>query len=908
MRILLNKNRSKTSTNVSNSIPINLVGKDGILPNDHLETSINEVDVYNEERNNSNLIRLTCAINPICSNVLFNNITEIVINEGSETCESLNYKSLTNIKEGGNKLLHKNKSMFDKAIKGIRDTQLSNEANGFDYHCGVDIFNNHILRSNTFKTVCKLSGNATSDVFNTISDTMRGYDGKQIMGYKDNYVGSETADITLHLYLADDILSYKECVSEKLTENNGWFGFINSGKFVTYDDSKNDGLIEPFDIYKPINNRKSCDFIDMYPSRDLFYFTPKYNKHRHRIEKNWNYCITYPSSSTTDMQFIRQSTNSLKACMFDDTLQNSVGTSGLKIYSVSMHGLSKGDIVNIYVNDDIVIRNANVVDVENEYIFSVYDNGITLSKKWKELTTEELRKQKFSFEGNEYTISGVKYKYVVINGNKCPILPTNKINLDTNVLDVSYKRVVDGNEVDYYVRIFSKLPNWKYANVKPNEYEIYKENSTILAENQTHDREFENHISKLAFSKNIYNDDVSEVVFTDNIDISYLKDNLGRPLTSIYFTIFKNNKGYKKWYGINGETISTKHEEIEYSHCFGKLNCAFRLSKESLFDETYTNSIMLNKLTNKKGFLKLDEKQDDKDEDDEINYYTDINFYGDLCCYSYNTLDEFVIQPIEFRFNTAQRELGDGDSSYNGIFNKLIYDEIKSDDYDNLAGTYTGFETIEKEIENANQRKEGYVYNPHNLIQIKTFSDNITQSRPLYYTIKDCNLTSKTIYTTEKHWFDLNDKFVLRVKKIDGSKQEFIYCEIDSVINQRKFVFRCVRGDLSDFSKEDVLTNGKVIKCAENVPNYATFTTEGSCQYIWREVIQNGFDTEGKVETYPFANGALYVNRNINLFVRRQDPNEEGMLVTNEFPFDNTSKLLDTTKENNYYQEEDIEC
>ena len=48
---------------------------------------------------------------------------------------------------------------------------------------------------------------------------------------------------------------------------------------------------------------------------------------------------------------------------------------------------------------------------------------------------------------------------------------------------------------------------------------------------------------KLAFAKNIYSDNLSQVVFTDDIKIKLLKDNLGRPLSDIYLTVLKNNAG-----------------------------------------------------------------------------------------------------------------------------------------------------------------------------------------------------------------------------------------------------------------------------------------------------------------------------------------------------------------------------
>ena len=178
------------------------------------------MDVYNNERQNCNTIRLTVCVNPICSNVLFNNITEVVRNEGTDNVECLNFNdnlTFTNLK-------FKNDSSFKeekRALNSIRDTQLNNNSNGFVYHCGIDIFNNHYLRSKTFKTVCPSEANVIGDdpinqPFNTIADLMRSYEKKQIKGYSDSGIASETPDLNLHLYLADEITPYKDTINEKI--------------------------------------------------------------------------------------------------------------------------------------------------------------------------------------------------------------------------------------------------------------------------------------------------------------------------------------------------------------------------------------------------------------------------------------------------------------------------------------------------------------------------------------------------------------------------------------------------------------------------------------------------------------------------------------------------------------------
>ena len=158
LQILLEKNKSKESVNINNSLAIQLNGSKRMLPCDPMETTISEIDVYNNERENCNKIRLTVQINPICTNVLFNNLTEIVKNEGTDNTIWVNYgenysEDLSKL-VSGNSIFFKSAADFNKgvsdtlnAVNAIRDTQLSSEENGYKYHCGLDIFNNHLIFS-----------------------------------------------------------------------------------------------------------------------------------------------------------------------------------------------------------------------------------------------------------------------------------------------------------------------------------------------------------------------------------------------------------------------------------------------------------------------------------------------------------------------------------------------------------------------------------------------------------------------------------------------------------------------------------------------------------------------------------------------------------------------------------------
>ena len=475
-KILLNKSKSKVSTNNNNSLAVQLKGSKRILPCDPMEASISEIDVYNKERKHCEKIRLTVQVNPICSNVLFNNITEIVKNEGSENVLWLNHgkdcnADLTDLINNG-KIFFKRVNDFNDGtsngnsafVNAIRDTQLSSVANGYEYKCGIDIFNNHYLRSKTFKTVCPSP--TTKSEFNTIYDEMRNYNGGNVMDYKDKDKASENRDLKLHLYTTEEVLSYKETVTEKLIENNGWFGFTNVGKLKVYDDKNG----KDYDWFKVINNRKPCDFIDMYPDRELFFFDPKYNSYRQRVEKNWHYCITYPSSSTTDVSFIKNFSNGttgLKIMVFDDTVKHKNGTNAILITSVSYHGLSKNNTINIYKNDECFIKNAKVIEVVDNYTFYVFAEGAKISQKWVELP--ENVEDEFTVNGVTYTVSSDR-KTIKNGGNTYYTLNYKKANVDETAQDISFRRIIDNNETSYYVRIFSKLPNWKFAKKKPTEF------------------------------------------------------------------------------------------------------------------------------------------------------------------------------------------------------------------------------------------------------------------------------------------------------------------------------------------------------------------------------------------------------------------------------------------------------
>ena len=123
-----------------------------------------------KEKKNSFKYRLSFDINPYCTNVLFNNLSEITYKEGSNECiaisggtkhstENGEYSGGTNIKSLNSlNTYHKSKGRGGKITlcreEMIRDTSYSHpEVGPFVYHCGYDIFNNHMLRKKEFGVI-----------------------------------------------------------------------------------------------------------------------------------------------------------------------------------------------------------------------------------------------------------------------------------------------------------------------------------------------------------------------------------------------------------------------------------------------------------------------------------------------------------------------------------------------------------------------------------------------------------------------------------------------------------------------------------------------------------------------------------------------------------------------------------
>ena len=971
-KVFLQSHISKQSSNTSNGVNVQLKGKRKLLPTTDMSESVSQYEQYLEERGKCNKIRLTCQVNPICSNVLYNSVTEIVRNEGSDDVEVLNYGNealskgtiKTENTSGKNKkvdfwsspywngdaltILNGNAKDYHPT-NAIRDTQLSSPSNGFVYHCGKDIFNNHLIRSNTFKTICKRQG-GNEDTFNTIADKMRDVKGNEVVETLyfpvDAPIDGHKKDVTMHVYRYDDILTYADSVKNRLVQKyDGWVGFYNRSKIKSYNDFKKGEIM---DIDRPIMYKNGGDFIEMYPDRSLYSFVPKFNKSRKRVEKNWEYCITYPSSSTTDGfdSIINKSNGALKAIYFDENSKGDNGGSQLVIYGISKHGLIVGDFVSVYKTlrngtDERVVESAEVSAVVDDYIFVLKGNSTAISNLWHDVSQDELSNGKITVDGVEYSLASNKKYFTDADNKKYYLVNGKYVNLDLDSQHISYKKVVNGIECNYYVRIFSKVPNFKNASaVTSSEYDIYKDDSKLIKEYQGSDYDFESHVSRLAFAKNIYGDEIGEVVFTDDIDISNLKDNLGRPLSTLYITFLKSNGGYKEWYGF-GTNRDPSSDKVTYSHCFGALTCGYETSDESIYNNEISSINKINNIDdgpNGSAALGVDVSYINKDcrksqsngtensyfNKTEVAYGVDKNFYGDLCFYDEYNATEVSIQPMMYRFNTAQRESILSSSS--DKFNGYNYDDIVYDDYD-ISNTFT---VKTSQVSGTNSRKEGYYYKPHYPIEIKMFG-KLNSVSPDFLKIRSIKKENGvySIVTSSYHYLGVGDKamiydstqekyYTLVTVKNNNSNYKKFYCKVYSEDGKtlEKLTFMDGDGKSHDLlnTNDDVarglyMSDFKLFKVDNlEIPSYAKILKDGTCRYVWRDIINNGFNpTVSSVEEYPFTNGAFYINKRIDIYVRRQDPyNMYGLYNDDDISGDESK--TEVIVDDSYVKSDDIKC
>lgn len=208
-------------------------------------------------------------------------------------------------------------------------------------------------------------------------------------------------------------------------------------------------------------------------------------------------------------------------------------------------------------------------------------------------------------------------------------------------------KVYNGINSSYYFRKFKKIKTRSTAEVETDDYEIYK----------------------LSFSETIFTDDITQFIFNEDIDVSGMVDNLGRPLSELYLSVIKTDSN-----GI----FTNVSSGIEVAH-IAELN-----SSDSI--PSLNNIPTIQRMHNAIG-VGIPITSNPLEGNVLIS---DTDFYGDVVEYNTTTIQEVVLADVSHRFNTINRE-----TTTNSI----------------VSGP----------------RPEGYFYKAHHLMRIRDFSSYIEE-------------------------------------------------------------------------------------------------------------------------------------------------------------------------------------
>lgn len=238
---------------------------------------------------------------------------------------------------------------------------------------------------------------------------------------------------------------------------------------------------------------------------------------------------------------------------------------------------------------------------------------------------------------NEYLV----YKVGLSDGSKKDNYFVVDINQTISLSPLTtLRRVVNGKKSTYYFRVFKKIKTSSSMVIEPDDYEIFQ----------------------MGFSNNIFSDNIIQVNFNEDIDTTDLIDNLKRPLTEIFITMIKKS-----------------------DNMFSSIKSGFNLN---LIDEINSNIPDVRRITNNisSNFSFLE---------NDININQDL-FYGDLVEFNDYELNEIILNEVNHRFNTNNRDNG-------------------------------GFLNTDGGVINLGKRYEGYFYKPHHSIKIREISEYIEQ-------------------------------------------------------------------------------------------------------------------------------------------------------------------------------------
>ena len=230
-----------------------------------------------------------------------------------------------------------------------------------------------------------------------------------------------------------------------------------------------------------------------------------------------------------------------------------------------------------------------------------------------------------------------------------------------------------------------------------------------------------------------------------------------------------------------------------------------------------------------------------------------------------------------YRFNTKQREM------YSKEFDELIIDSISSDDYDQILNNDNTYEenpyNVNESVYNTRSKDgktvtfpinifpEGYYYQAHYPIHIREYSDTVKQGQDtrIAFTVHESNGDKHILQLADSYNMHLMDYLVL-YRKNDNSKRYGIIIKIDGLAFTVK----------AKLDEGETMNDYLVYHEESDKPEFALNFDDGSGRYYYRELKSDAdISTDSDLYDSMFTNGVHYMYKDINFYLRRQDPTGE---------------------------------
>lgn len=303
----------------------------------------------------------------------------------------------------------------------------------------------------------------------------------------------------------------------------------------------------------------------------------------------------------------------------------------------------------------------------------------------------------------------------------------------------------------------------RVINDKPSQYYVRRFKS-ITVDFKDYD------LYPAAYGVTYFNDDVAAFNCKTDVNVEGLIDNLGRPLSELFLTIVKNDND------SDPSSVNTQYWLQQQQNLSSTINTRFWTPISGGYDLENDVNVNYNIRSYKDPNYNGSFYYENIDESDEF-------FDGDIVEYNENELLERRLESVYHRINTIYREF---------------------------------LNSIDSDKENKN---EGYIYSPFNLIQIREYSSYINPIINLQSVIDKFNITNPI--------------------------------------------------DIEELRK------------SFQIPNYATEIATNV--YKWRDLLDIGFiDGNGVGVDYPFESGAHYIYLDKRFYLERQDPPCDFLLISED--------------------------